>query len=103
MHRLRLTIVFAVLTTFAVGVHAADKCNKGEYCVYRETSSHKCRVQEPTESHVSGDSLLGPFKTQKEATQAMCKALDFGNMDEAKCADVTPANACEKAPQDKSK
>jgi hypothetical protein len=76
---------------------AATRCTKaGEFCVNRETSSGVCHAQEATERPQLGTDLLGPFSSRKEATTAMCNALDDGSPDPGKCAAVAPQGACDK-------
>ena len=72
-------------------------CTKaGQYCINRETSSGRCKVQEATEDQVYGPNLGGPFPTRAEATEAMCKNYyDPATEDTNKCGAVVPANICD--------
>jgi hypothetical protein len=64
----------------------------GKYCVYRETSSHVCRVS--TYATTIGDEFKGPYSTRNEAVTAMCQAYVPGSGDDDKCAATVPDNAC---------
>jgi hypothetical protein len=67
---------------------------RGEYCVNRATSNGWCKVQEATEAQMYGPTLVGGFKSQKDATTEMCKRYDFGSTDPNKCSDALPKGTC---------